>query len=256
MRQVFSSLLLAATLLAAPALASEGAHALKTPAGGWPHDGMFGTYDRGALQRGYLVYKQVCASCHSMNLMAFRNLAAIGFSEEEIKAVAAEYKVTDGPNDEGQMFEREARPSDRFVAPFANEKAARAANNGALPPDLSLIIKARHGGEDYIYSLLQGYDEAPPEHVKIMDGMNYNPYFPGGQIGMPNPLSGDDLVTYADGTKATREQMARDVTQFLAFASEPHMEDRKRFGIRTILFLLVMAAVFYGAKRQIWSKLH
>lgn len=243
-------------LLAVPAFASEGGvehpHA---PAGGWPHKGVFGSYDRGALQRGYAVYKQVCAACHGLSLVAYRNLADLGYSEAEIKSVAAEKTVMDGPNDEGNMFERPGRPSDRLAGPFANDKAARAANGGALPPDLSLIVKARQGGEDYIYSLLTGY-HAAPEDVKLMPGMYYNPYFAGHQIGMPEPLASDDLVAYSDGTKATKEQMARDVTQFLAWASEPHMEQRKRIGIRVMLFLIVLAGIFYAAKRQLWRDVH
>lgn len=254
MKRFLSSFLIGVALFATPALASESSHAAP-PSAGWPHQGMFGTYDRGALQRGFLVFKQVCAACHSLNLVSYRHLTGLGYSEAEIKAIAAEVKVQDGPDDAGNMFERDGRPSDRFKAPFANDNAARAANGGALPPDLSLIIKARHGGEDYLHALLMGYGEAP-EGMKIMDGMSYNSAFAGNQIAMPNPLSADDLVTYSDGTKATREQMARDVTQFLAWASEPHMEDRKRIGIRTIIFLLVMAAVFYAAKRQLWGKLH
>jgi ubiquinol-cytochrome c reductase cytochrome c1 subunit len=251
LRFVFASALLAAV----PASAEEAHVELHGPEGGWPHAGVFGTYDRGALQRGFLVYKQVCAACHSMNLLSYRHLTGIGYSEAETKAIAAEYTVQDGPNDDGAMFERPARPSDRFHAPFANEKAARASNNGAYPPDLSLIIKARHDGENYLYSLLMGYGEAPAD-VKMMPGMAYNKVFPGHQIGMPNPLPGDDLVTYSDGTKATHEQMVKDVTQFLAWAAEPHMEDRKRIGVRVIIFLLVMAGIFYAAKRQLWSRLH
>lgn len=238
------------------AQAEEGL-ALKSPAGGWPQAGMFGTYDRGALQRGFAVYKQVCSACHSLNLLAYRNLTALGYSDAEVKAIAADYKVKDGPNDEGNMFERSGKPSDHFVPPFANDKAARAANNGALPPDLSLIIKARHGGEDYVYSLLTGYATAPAD-VKMMPNMYYNPYFTAGsgQVAMPPPLAADDLVSYSDGTKASKEQMARDVVQFLSWAAEPHLEDRKRIGFRTVLFLLVMAGVFYSAKRQLWHKLH
>lgn len=247
--------LLVALVTAAPVLASEAEATLRSPDGGWPQDGIFGTYDRGALQRGFAVYKQVCSACHSLNLLHYRNLADLGYSEAEIKTIAAEYNVEDGPDDEGKMFERPARPSDAFKAPFANEKAARASNNGALPPDLSLIIKARHGGADYVYSLLLGYHEAPAD-VKLMPGMNYNTVFAGNQIGMPNPLSADDLATYSDDTKATREQMARDVAQFLSWASEPHMEDRKRIGIRVILFLLAMAGVLYAAKVRLWNKLH
>lgn len=228
---------------------------LRAPEGGWPQQGMFGTFDRGALQRGFAVYKQVCAACHSLKLLSYRNLADLGYTEAEIKAIAAEVQVQDGPNDQGDMFERPGRPSDHFKSPFANDEAARAANNGALPPDLSLIIKARHNGPDYVYSLLLGYKDAPAD-VKLMPGMNYNPVFAGGQIGMPSPLSADDLVTYNDGTKATREQMAKDVVQFLNWAADPHMEERKRIGIRAMLFLLVMAGVLYAAKVQIWRKVH
>lgn len=254
MKSVFAVFALALSLVSVPAIAEEEHH-LRSPEGGWPQSGIFGTYDRGALQRGFLVYKQVCAACHSMNLLSYRNLASIGYNEAEVKAIASEYTVTDGPNDEGAMFERPALPSDHFKAPFANEKAARAANNGAYPPDLSLIVKARHGGEDYIYSILTGYGTAP-EDVKVMPGMNYNDVFPGRQIAMPSPLSGDDLVTYSDGTKATKEQMAKDVVQYLAWAAEPHMEDRKRIGARAIIFLLVMAGIFYAAKRSLWRDLH
>lgn len=251
-KRFFLSLILAAAAL--PALANEGA-AIHGPEGGWPHAGLFGTYDRPALQRGLEVYRQVCATCHSLNLVSYRQLEGIGLSEDKIKVLAAEVKVTDGPNEAGDMFERDGRPSDRFKPPFPNEQAARVANGGALPPDLSLMIKARHGGEDYVYSVLTGYHEAP-EGVKLADGMNYNVAFPGNQIAMPNPLSADDLVTYGDGTKATRAQMAKDVVQFMAWAAEPHMDVRKRFGLRAIIFLLVMAGVFYAAKRQLWRKLH
>lgn len=218
----------------------------------WPFDGMFGTVDRQAAQRGYQVYKEVCASCHSMDLRAFRNLEAIGFSEGEVKAIAASYTVKDGPNDSGDMFERPGRPSDRFVAPFANEKAARASNGGAYPPDLSLITKARHDGANYVHSLLTGYEAAPAD-VKMAAGMNYNPYFPNHQIAMAPPLS-DDLVTYADGTKATTDQMSRDVVVFLQWAAEPEMEERKRMGIKVLLFLFVMTGLAYVAKKRIWSQ--
>lgn len=254
MNRIFAVIALATTLVASPALASEEHH-LRSPEGGWPQDGIFGTYDRGALQRGFLVYKQVCSACHSMNLLNYRNLADLGYNEAEVKAIAAEYTVKDGPNDDGEMFERPALPSDHFKAPFANEKAARAANNGAYPPDLSLIVKARHGGEDYIYSLLTGYHEAPAD-IKMMDGMNYNTAFAGNQIAMANPLAADDLVTYSDNTKATKEQMAKDVVQYLAWAAEPHMEQRKQIGARAIIFLLVMAGIFYAAKRSLWRDLH
>lgn len=242
------ALLLSAT---SPALAAEG---IPLPKQHWPHQGIFGTYDKAALQRGFQVYKEVCASCHGMKFMAYRHLTALGYSDDQIKSLAAEYTITDGPNDDGDMFERPGRPADYFKKPFANDNAARAANNGALPPDLSLIVKARLGGEDYIYSLLTGYEE-PPAGVELMAGMNWNKYFPGHQIAMAQPIS-DGQVTYSDGTSASLEQAARDVTQFLAFASEPHMEARKQAGLKIILFLLVFAGIMYAAKRKIWADVH
>ena len=249
-------LILLFALLASPVLAGES-NALPphSPSAGWPHEGNFGTYDRAALQRGYQVYKQVCSACHSMRLVSFRNLADLGFSDKEVKAIASGYNVPDAPNDQGEIVDRPARPSDHFPSPFANEQAARAANGGALPPDLSLIIKARAGHEDYVYSLLTGFGRTPPGSEKIMTGMNYNPYFPGHQIGMPAPLA-DDSVTYADGTKATIDQEARDVVQFLTWAAEPKMEARKHMGVKVVLYLLVFAFVMYGLKRAVWSKLH
>ncbi|HVY13185.1 MAG TPA: cytochrome c1 [Alphaproteobacteria bacterium] len=251
-----SAFFLFALLLASPAFAESGEPMHPhSPPGGWPEKGVFGSYDRAALQRGLLVYKQVCAACHSLNLVAYRDLAALGYSEAEIKAIAAEKTVADAPDDQGKIGERPARPSDHFVPPFANDQAARFANNGALPPDLSLIIKARHGGEDYVYSLLTGFGHQPPADLKIMPGMNYNPYFPGGQIAMPPPLS-DNAVAYGDGTAATTDQMAKDVVQFLAWAAEPHMEQRKRVGIRVMLFLLAMAGIFFAAKKRIWRDVH
>ena len=222
---------------------------------GWPEDGPFGTYDRAALQRGFQVYKQVCSACHSMKLLSYRNLADLGFTPNEVKAIAADYSVTDGPNDNGDMYQRPGRPSDAFVKPFANDQAARASNNGALPPDLSLIIKARHGHEDYVYSILTGFGRTPPDDEKIAAGMNYDPYFPGHQIAMPPPLT-DGAVTYADGTVATVDQEARDVVQFLAWAAEPKMEVRKQTGARVMIFLVVFAGVMYLLKRSIWKKLH
>ena len=259
-RSLLKSLSLLAVLLvglaAAPAFAAES-HNLPPhePPAGWPQQGAFGTYDRAALQRGFQVYKQVCSACHSLKLIAYRNLADLGFNEAEIKALAAESSVHDGPNDNGDMFDRPGRPSDYMPRPFPNDQAARAANHGALPPDLSLIIKARKGHESYVYSLLTGFGRTPPDGEKIGEGMYYNPYFPGHQIAMPPPLS-DDAVTYADGTKATVEQEARDVAQFLSWASEPTMEDRKQTGLKVIIFLAVFAGIMYGVKRKVWSKLH
>ena len=242
--------------LASPVLASEtNTAAPHLPMAGWSQEGAFGTFDRAALQRGFQVYKQVCSNCHSLKLLSYRNLTALGFDEKEVKAIAAGYTVTDGPNDQGEMFQRPARPSDAFVKPFPNDQAARAANNGALPPDLSLIVKARHGHEAYIYSLLTGFGLPPSHGEKVADGMYYNPYFPGHQIAMPPPLQAD-AVTYADGTPATVEQEARDVAQFLAWAAEPTMEARKQMGARVIAFLVLLAGVMYLLKRSFWSKLH
>lgn len=230
---------------------TSGTHELKEV--DWPFSGIFGTVDRQAAQRGYQVYKEVCSGCHSMKFKAFRNLEEIGLSEAEVKSLAASYNVPDGPNDAGEMFERAGRPSDHFPSPYPNEKAARAANGGAYPPDLSLIIKARHDGGNYVYSLLTGYEPAP-EGMHMNAGMNYNPYFPGMQIAMPQPLS-DGQVTYADGTTASVDQMAHDVVVFLQWAAEPEMEHRKRMGLKVILFLLVSTGLFIAAKSRIWSNL-
>ncbi len=224
------------------------------PSVNWSFNGMFGTFDRGALQRGFQVYSDVCAACHSLRLVHYRNLADIGFSEVQVKKIAGSVELVDGPNDEGEMYDRAGRPGDRFKSPFANDNAARVANNGALPPDLSLMIKSRSGGADYMHALLTGYRE-PPSEVKVPDGMSYNVYFPGKQIAMPPPLS-DEVVEYADGTKATVDRMSRDVTSFLAWAAEPELEERKRMGVKIMLFLLVLTGLFYALKRKIWANLH
>lgn len=226
-----------------------------SPPNGWPEQGIDGSYDRAALQRGYQVYAQVCSTCHSMKLLSYRDLAQLGFNPAEVKAIASNYQVTDGPNDQGEMFQRQARPSDHFVSPFPNDQAARAGNAGALPPDLSLIIKARHGHEDYVYSILTGFGQPVPAGETMMKGMNYNPYFAGHQIAMPPPLH-EGAVSFADGTPATVDQMAKDVVQYLTWASEPHLEERHQTGIKVILFLIAFAAVMYGVKRKIWEKLH
>lgn len=241
----------ALAVAALPALAAEEVELRDSE---WRHEGPFGTFDRAAVQRGFLVYKDVCAACHSLRFVAFRNLEEIGLSEGEVKAVAETYQIVDGPDDSGDMFERPGKPSDRFPSPFPNEKAARAANGGAYPPDLSLIVKARAGGEDYIYSVLTGYQE-PPAGVELRAGMNYNAYFPGHQIAMPPPLS-EGLVTYPDGTEATVDQMAHDVVAFLAWAAEPTMEARKKTGVKVMLFLFAFSIVLYAAKRKIWSDAH
>lgn len=231
--------------------AASAAETLKVPTQKWAHTGFFGTFDRAELQRGYQVYKEVCAACHAMHQIRFRNLAGIGLSEAEIAAIAKEYEVTDGPNDEGEMFQRPARPSDRFKSPFPNQQAARAANGGAYPPDLSLIVKNRVGGENYIYALLTGYKETPPAGVTLMEGMNYNDWFPGHQIGMAAPLS-DDRVQYADGTKATLAQQAHDVSVFLTWASSPHLEARNSLGVKVMIFLIILAGLLYATKRKVW----
>lgn len=222
----------------------------------WLFDGVFGKFDRRSIQRGFQVYKEVCSSCHSLKRIAFRNLEQIGFSSEEVKALASEYNIEDGPNDEGEMFERPGRPSDYFPSPYPNEKAARAANNGALPPDLSLIIKARHGGANYVYSLLTGYETTLPAGFMLGENMYYNPYFSGGgsQLSMQPPLK-DGLIQYQDETIATADQMARDVVNFLQWAAEPEMEERKLMGIRVISFMVILTIFFYFTKNKIWKRL-
>ncbi len=221
----------------------------------WSFYGIFGTFDRAAEQRGFQVYKDVCSNCHSLNLLAYRDLAEIGLTSDQVKAVAASVQVQDGPNDVGEMFERPGKPSDAFKAPFANEPAARNANNGALPPDLSVIVKAREGGPDYVYSVLTGFQEKPPADVKMAEGMYYDTAFPGHQIAMPPPLS-EGVVTYTDGTKATVPQMAHDVATFLSWAANPELETRHRIGVKTIIFLVVLTGLLYAVKRKVWADVH
>ncbi|MCE9506961.1 MAG: cytochrome c1 [Alphaproteobacteria bacterium] len=244
---LFSALLLT---LSSQAFAAEE---IALPKQHWPHKSLFGAYDKAAVQRGFQVYKEVRSSCHAMKFLSYRNLGDLGYTPDEVKAVAAQYTVTDGPNDDGEMFERTALPSDPFKSPFKNDKAARAANNGALPPDMSLLVKAREGAEDYIFGVLTGFEDAPAG-LEMQPGMNYNKYFPGHQIAMAKPLA-DGQVSYSDGTGASLEQEARDVTQFLAWASEPHMEQRKQTGLKVILFLLAFAGIMYKAKKKIWAQL-
>jgi len=232
-------------------LASEDAHPPKQIT--WPFEGALGKVDRQAAQRGFQVYKEVCAACHGLYNVSYRNLKDIGFSESEIKEIAKNYTVKDGPNEEGEMFERPATPADKFVRPYPNEQAARASNNGAYPPDLSLIVKARGDGANYLFSLLTGYAEAP-SNFKLMTGLYYNPYFPGGQIAMPPPLT-EGQVTYMDGTKSSVEQMAHDLTVFLQWTAEPEMEHRKSMGLKVMIFLVFFTIFFYISKRTIWQKL-
>jgi ubiquinol-cytochrome c reductase cytochrome c1 subunit len=243
--------LAAALLWTGPSLGATDGHAI--PHRHWSFDGLFGTFDRAAVQRGFQVYSQVCAACHALKLIHYRNLADIGFDKDKVKQVAAAVEVADGPNDQGEMFQRPGRPSDPFKSPFANEQAARVANNGAYPPDLSLIIKSRVGGADYTYALLTGYRDAPAE-VQLRQGLHYNEYFAAGnrQIAMPPPLQ-EDGVQYEDGTKATIEQMAADVSAFLAWAAEPELETRKRLGVKVILFLILLTGLLYAIKVSVWK---
>ena len=219
----------------------------------WRFEGLFGSIDKQSAQRGFKIYQEVCASCHSMKLLSYRNLEEIGFSKDEVKQVAKQFVVIDGPNDEGEMFERLALPSDKFVPPYPNEQAARLSNGGAYPPDLSLITKARMNGPNYVYSLLTGYQKAPLD-FDLTEGKSYNPYFEGRQIGMPSPITDDGDVEYSDGTFASKEQMAIDIVNFLQFAAEPETEARKKLGVTTLIFLLIMTILFIIAKRRIWKK--
>jgi ubiquinol-cytochrome c reductase cytochrome c1 subunit len=246
----------AALVLAVGALEASAqiAEAPEPIAVSWQHDGVFGTFDRAAAQRGFQVYREVCSVCHSLTYVAFRNLAQLGFGEEQVRALAAEYTVEDGPNDDGEMFERPAVPADPIPPPYPNPQAARAANGGALPPELSLITKARAGGTDYVYSLMVGYEE-PPAGAEAPEGLYYNAYFPGHWIVMPSPLS-EGLVTYADGTEATVPQMAADVATFLTWAGEPTLEQRKQSGLKVMLFLIVLTGLCYATMRKVWADAH
>ncbi len=221
----------------------------------WSFKGIFGKFDRGALQRGYQVYTEVCASCHSMKYLSYRNLAEKGgpeFSEAEAKAIAASFEVTDGPNTDGEMFTRPGKLSDKFVMPYENVEAAKAANGGAYPPDMSVLIKARSGGADYIYSLLQGYVE-PPEGTSLDEGVYYNKYMYGKKIKMASPLS-DGIVEYSDGTETSIEQMSKDVTTFLMWAAEPHLEARHKMGFKAIVYLIILTILVYFSMKKIWSR--
>jgi ubiquinol-cytochrome c reductase cytochrome c1 subunit len=217
----------------------------------WTFDGFFGSVDKSAAQRGFQVYKEICSSCHGLKLMAYRNLQDIGFSEDEVKYIASQALVEDGPNEDGDMFERAGLPSDRITGPYANENQARASNGGAYPPDLSLIIKARHDGANYVYSLLTGYQKAPDE-FEMAEGKHYNPYFEGRQIAMPAPISDDLQIEYKDGTFAAKEQMVSDVVNFLQFVAEPETEKRKKMGVRTMIFLALLLMILIAAKRVVW----
>lgn len=234
-------------------------------------DGAFGTFDRGQLQRGFKVYKEVCAGCHSMNLVSFRNLSEGGiFTEEQVKALAATYTVKDGPNADGEMFERPGLPSDRIPAPYANEEASKAANGGAYPPDMSLLTKSRPGwygtfnqlwngigGPQYVYSVLTGYEEPSGDLVKEQpEGKYYNPYFGSGHwIGMALPLA-DGQVEFNDGAPSTIDAMARDVSAFLAFTADPNMESRKQTGFMVMIYLALLSVLLFFVKKKVWADLH
>ncbi|MFL5121332.1 MAG: cytochrome c1 [Microvirga sp.] len=238
----------------------------------WSFSGPFGHYDKGQLQRGFKVYKEVCAVCHGMKYVAFRNLEALGYSEGQVKAIASEYKIPDGPNDQGEMFERAGRPADYFPAPWPNENAARARYNG-VPPDFSVLAKARgyergfpwfifdmftqfqEHGVDYIHALMIGYKEKPPAGVTLPQGSFYNEYFPGHAIAMPPPLS-DKRVDYTDGSPTTVDQYAKDVAAFMMWAAEPHLEARKRIGFQVMIFLLVLSGLLYFTKKKVWAAAH
>lgn len=255
MKNIFKIIYLTILLLAGAyqANAEEKIYLLKTD---WSFKGLFGKFDRASLQRGYQVYTEVCASCHSMKYLSYRNLAEKGgpeFSIEQAKAIAASFETIDGPNDDGEMFVRPAKLSDKFVMPYENVKASQAANGGAYPPDMSVLAKARSGGVDYIYSILLGYED-PPSGVTLEDGVYYNKYMYGNNIKMAKPLS-EDAVEYVDGTKATEEQMAKDVTTFLMWSAEPHLEARHKMGFKAILYLIILTILVYFSMKKIWSRI-
>ena len=245
----------ALALIAVPTKSNAAGDAPPVPTRDWSFNGIFGTYDLASAQRGFQVYSEVCSGCHAMELLSYRHLVDIGFSEEQVEAIAGQYELTDGPNDEGEMFDRPARPSDRFISPFPNKAAAQYANNGAYPKDLSVIVDARAGGADYLHALLVGYRDTAPDGTEMPDGIYYNAYYPGHQIAMAPPLL-ENAVKYSDGTTATVDQMAHDVTSFLMWASEPHLAARKQMGIKVILFLIVLAGLLYATKRKIWADVH
>ena len=221
----------------------------------WSFEGVFGTFDRASLQRGYQVYQEVCSGCHSVQYLSYRNLSEEGgpeFSLDEAKAIAAQFEVTDGPNEDGEMFTRPGRLSDKFVSPFPNAKAAAAANGGAYPPDMSVLAKARKGGADYIYSLLMGYEKAPAGY-ELDDGVYYNKYMPGHKIKMAEPIS-DGVVEYVDGTETSKAQIAKDVTTFLVWAADPHLEARHKMGFKVFFYLIILLILVYLSKQRVWSR--
>jgi ubiquinol-cytochrome c reductase cytochrome b/c1 subunit len=267
MRTALGLSLAASLLLASGALADTANSEPEAPRHDvhWSFEGPMGLYDPQQLQRGFQVYKEVCSACHSLNRVAFHTLSepgGPGFTEEQAKAIAATYKIPADPNDQGELFDssgnRLTRPgtiADYFTPPFANEQAARAANNGALPPDLSVIVKAREGGPNYVFSILTGFGKTPPAGFHVLDGKYYNPWFAGRNISMPPPLT-DGSVTYADGTKATVEQEAQDVVAFLEWSAEPKMDERKQIGFGAMIFLIFLSGLAYLAYRRLWRDMH
>lgn len=234
---------------ASVAMASEaGLHPGQYP---WEHRKYTKTFDAAGIRRGFEVYKQVCSSCHSLKRISFRHLIGVSHTENEVKKIAEEYEVEDGPDDKGEMFMRPGKPSDYFPSPYPNDKAAAALNGGANPPDLSLIIRARHDGENYVFSLLTGYHE-PPAGIQLREGLNYNPYFAGGAISMAAPIY-DGQIEYSDGTPCTMSQMAKDVVEFLTFCSKPEHDERKRMGMKAFLILGAGFAIAWWSKTHRWS---
>lgn len=274
---VLAALGLGVALMAPAAAQEEGGTPhypiMKPEELGWSFSGPFGTYDKGQLQRGFKIYREVCSACHSLDLVAFRNLEDLGYTEDQVRAIAAEYEVQDGPDEAGDMFTRPAKPSDHFPAPFANPEQAAASNNGAVPPDFSLLAKARavergfptfvfdiftqyaEGGVDYIHALLTGYQD-PPEGVEVPEGTYYNPYFNSApSLAMAPPLA-DGMVTYDDGAPETLDQYARDVAAFMMWAAEPHLEARKATGFTVMIFLILFGGLVYLTKRKVWAEVH
>ena len=247
------SLIFLLTLPTSVKVAESKADLLKV---NWSFKGLTGKFDRSSLQRGYQVYQEVCASCHSMQYLSYRNLGEKGgpeFTLEEVKAIAGNFLVVDGPNSEGEMFERAGRPSDKFVSPYPNVNSAIAANGGAYPPDMSVLVKARTGGANYIYSVLMGYEDAP-DGFSLDDGVYYNKYMPGNKIKMSQPLM-SGAVDYVDGTNTSEEQMAKDVVAFLAWAAEPHLEARHKIGFRAMIYLFIITILVYFSMKKLWSRI-
>jgi len=235
-----------------PAATAESVDLLKVD---WSFKGLTGKFDRASLQRGFQVYKEVCSSCHSMQYLSYRNLGESGgpeFSIEEVKAIAASVEIEDGPDSQGEMFTRPGRPSDKFASPYPNVNASMAANGGAYPPDMSVLVKARPGGANYIYSILMGYEDAP-EGFKLDDGVYYNKFMAGNKIKMSSPLL-EGIIEYSDGTEASIDQLSKDVTTFLTWAAEPELEERHKTGVKVMVYLILLSILVFLSMRRIWSR--